>query len=417
MVGSPCFDGSERPVFLGLVLISMKISNLIETLAALEPDGYPFLSIYINAEPGPNGRDTFPIWLKTELSEQGQRYKDNQTELDRYEKMVERINEFVEKDVDPSANGIAIFAGVGDESVFETVQLGVPFAENQFFAYDRPHIFPLVRALNENPRYAVLWADTNKADIYIFGGENRIRTDVELEDKVEEIQNTVTQRSQAGGWSQQRFQRRMENFHLQHAKEVVAELEELMKKVDVEYLVLCGDETAIMPVLKPQLSKALEEKVIGTLNVSQYDSLEEIYEKTREVVGIETAVMQQKAVERVNDAAKAAAGLGTLGVEDTLRALANGQVEELVISSSIDSIDYSKREVEKILDEYQPGDDHVPVDTAPIVTKPGEIADQLVIRAMSTAAKIVFVRDDSLLRDAGGVGAVLRFNMNATATG
>ena len=395
----------------------MKITNLIETLGSFEPDGYPFLSIYLNAEPGNNGRDTFPIWLKSQLSEQGQQYKENEAELERYEKVVEKINQFVEHEVEPAANGIAIFASIGDSQTFEAVQLEVPFKENQFFAYDRPHIFPLARAVQENPRYAVLWADTNKADIYIFGGENRIRTDSNLDDNVENIQNTVTQRSQAGGWSQQRFQRRLENFHLQHAKEVVSELEEIMKKVDVEHLVLCGDETTIMPTLKPQLSKALEEKVIATINMSQYESEEEIYEKTQEIVGIETATLQAAEVERLNDAAKAAAGMGTLGLEDTLRALANGQVQELFVSSDLDSIEYSKREVEKILDEYQPGDDQVPVDTQPIVSLPGQVADQLLIRAISTGAKVSFIKDESLLREAGGVGSILRYNINATASG
>ena len=190
-----------------------------------------------------------------------------------------------------------------------------------------------------------------------------------------------------------------------------------MKKVDVEHLVLCGDEATIMPILKPQLSKTLEEKVIATINMSQYDSEDEIHEKTLEAVGIEMATRQAKVVERVNDAAKAAAGMGTLGLEDTLRALANGQVEELVVSSNIDAIDYSKREVEKILDEYEPGDDQIPVETQPIVTIPGEVADQLIVRAINTGAKIVFIKDDSLLRDAGGVGSILRYNINATATG
>ena len=393
----------------------MKISTLIETLGSFEPDGYPFFSIYINAEPGQNGRDTFPIWLKTQLSEQGQQYKDNETEQARFDAVVERINNYIDQEVDPSANGIAIFTSVGD-SIFEAVQLEVPFPENEFFAYDRPHIFPLARAVYENPRYAVLWADTNKADIYIFGGETRIRTDVNLKAKVENIQNEVTQSAQPGGWSQQRFQRRTENFHLQHAKEVVAELENIMKKVEVKHLVLCGDEAAIMPILKPQLPKALEDKVIATINMSQYDSEDEIREKTQEAVGIEMATRQAKEVERVNDAAKAAAGVGTLGLEDTLRALANGQVEELVISSNIDALDYSKREVEKILDEYEPGDDQLTVDAQPIVTIPGEVADQLIIRALNTGAKIVFVKDDSLLRDSGGVGSILRYNINASAS-
>ena len=198
----------------------MKITKLIEKLGSMEPDGNSVLSIYLNAEAGANGRDMFPVWLKTQLSEEGQKHKDDEVGLAEYERAVERINAYIDDEVDAGANGIAIFTSVADDSLFEAVQLDVPFAENKFFSSDRPLIFPLVRAVNENPRYAVLWADTNKADIYVFGGENRIRTDVELDDKVESVQSTVTQRSQAGGWSQQRFQRRMENFHLQHAKEV-----------------------------------------------------------------------------------------------------------------------------------------------------------------------------------------------------
>ena len=46
----------------------MKITKLIEKLGSMEPDGKPFFSIYMNAEAGQNGRDTFQIWLKTELS-------------------------------------------------------------------------------------------------------------------------------------------------------------------------------------------------------------------------------------------------------------------------------------------------------------------------------------------------------------
>jgi len=59
------------------------------------------------------------------------------------------------------------------------MQFSVSLPENRFYALDRPHIFPLARALDQNPEYAVLWADTNKADIYVFGGENRIQADNE----------------------------------------------------------------------------------------------------------------------------------------------------------------------------------------------------------------------------------------------
>ena len=395
----------------------MKLSNLTKRLAAFEPDGFPFISLYINAEADSTGRDNFQIWLKKQLAEKGKEYEENSFEAQRYDEAVQRINDFVDNDVDPAANGIAIFTTLGDTDFFHAVQLEVPFADNVMHSSDRPHIFPLVRAISQNPKYAVLWVDTNKADIYIFGGESRIRTDDNRDEKVEEIKNQVTNRSQVGGWSQNRYQRHIENFHLQHAKETVAELEELMRKEHIETLILCGDETTIMPILKPQLSKDLESKVIATLNMSQYDSVDEIREQTSEVLGIENATSDMKQVERTFDAARAAAGLGTLGIEATLKALSNGQVQELVISSDLDTIEYQPGRIERILSEYAPGEDHSSVETMPLINEAAQMADELIVRALNTDAEVCFIDDASLLEECGGVAAVLRYNMNATANG
>ncbi len=395
----------------------MKLTNLIKDLGAFEPDGFPFLSIYINAEPDNVGRDNFQIWLKKQLSDQAAEYNEDSEQSSRFEAVSEKINEYIESEVEPRANGIVIFASLGEKEYFEAVQLDVAFEESQMFASDRPHLFPLVRTIWQNPKYAVLWADTNKADIYIFGGENRIRTDVDAKVKVEEIKNTVTNKTSVGGWSQARYQRHIENYHVHHSKEVVSELESVMKKFAVEHLILAGDESSIMPILRPQLTKELEGKVIGVLNLSQYDTADEIHEKTLEAFGIENAVREKEQVERVRDAANAAAGMGTLGVEDTLRALSNGQVQELVISADFQAIDYKPRAVEKVLKEYAPGEDKSSIEAMPSASSPTEVADELITRALNTDAKIIFINDAEQLKDAGGVGAVLRFNMNATANG
>ena len=45
------------------------------------------------------------------------------------------------------------------------------------------------------------------------------------------------------------------------------------------------------------------------------------------------------------------------------------------------------------------------------------IADQLITRAINTGARITFVKDESMLANDGGVGAILRFSMNAHSTG
>lgn len=395
----------------------MKISKLIEKLAAFEPNGSKLISIYLDAQAGQNGRDAFAPWLKTQFYEYSVQFERSEELQNKYGEIQERINNFLANEAETSANGIAIFASVEDGGLFETIQLEEPFPNNRFFVFDRPHIFPLVRIVEQNPQYAVLWADTNKADIYIFGGEDMLSAENDTHAKVEEIKSETMSRTKVGGWSQARYQRHVENFHLQHAKETVAELEKLLRNSKVEHLVLCGDETTVMPVLRPQLSKETEDKVIAVLNMSQYASEEEIREKTHEAISMENAVKDKAEVERMIGAAKSSAQLGTLGVKDTLAALSNGQVEQLILSASFDAIRYNEREVKEVLREYAMGDDNSTSDELPVASEKRQIGDELIIRALNSAAKIVFIEDDSMLTEAGGVGAILRYNINATANG
>ncbi|HEY8561332.1 MAG TPA: Vms1/Ankzf1 family peptidyl-tRNA hydrolase [Pyrinomonadaceae bacterium] len=393
----------------------MKLNSLVEKLATFEPSGAPFISLYLNAEPGANGRDAYRTWLKNSIRDESENYDEESEEGQAFAATIERLNAFLDGAAD-EADGIAVFAEVGGD-FFETAQLDVAFPENQMFVLDRPHIFPLVRMIDQNPKYCVLWADTNKADIYVFGGENTINVETDTQAKVESIKNTETRRSQAGGWSQQRFQRRIENFHLQHAKETVEEVEKLMRDAKIEYLVLCGDETGVIPLLNEQFSKIIEEKVVSTLNLNQYASEDEIREKTAEVMHVDNAVRDKEIVERMFNAAKSSAGLGTFGVEKTLEALSNGQVEDLLISSDFGVLQYSPKKVKKVLKNYAPGDDNSSTDELPDAKDAGQLADELLVRAINSAAKVHFIEDESLLKEAGGVGAILRYNINATANG
>jgi len=69
------------------------------------------------------------------------------------------------------------------------------------------------------------------------------------------------------------------------------------------------------------------------------------------------------------------------------------------------------------LKNYAPGDDNSSTDELPNAKDAGQLADELLVRAINSAAEIHFIEDDSLLKEAGGVGAVLRYNINATANG
>ena len=390
----------------------MNLNNLMKKLINFEPNGSPFISIYLNAEPNSRGRDKFGAWLKKILSMRTKGFEERSAELVSYEKDVERIMNFAEKEVDDAANGIAIFACFGADEFFEAVQLDVPIPNNQLAVFDCPHIFPLARVIDQNPPYVAVWADTNKADIYVFGGDE-IHVDKNAD--VEEIRNTVTNRTEVGGWSQARYARHVENYHLHHAKEVVDEIAELMRERNIKHLVLCGDEQVIMPILRPQLPDKIAAAVAGTVNLSQYATEKEIYEATKHILTFKNATDDMETVKRVYDAARAAAETGVVGVEQTLKMLSNGQVQELAISADFDAIGYDKLKVKAVLENYAPGEDQSGTSDLPDYHEPRQIADELLIRALNSAEKIRFIEDASLLEKDGGVGAILRYGIDKTA--
>ena len=133
--------------------------------------------------------------------------------------------------VEPSVNGVAAFA-CSAAGLFETVELAAPVAEHRMFISDLPHLYPLARLVDEYPRYAAVVADTNSARIFVFAANTVERT--------EQIEGTKTPRHKMGGWSQARYQRHIENFHVQHAKEIAETLARIVRDERITSVVISG---------------------------------------------------------------------------------------------------------------------------------------------------------------------------------
>ena len=101
-------------------------------------------------------------------------------------------------------------------------------------------------------------------------------------------------------------------------------------------------------------------------------------------------------------------GLGVAGPEATLSAFQLGQVEELIITGSPETL----KPVQNMPEDAAPGRTGGHVESAASADEDRlKLADELVTRAQQTAARIRFIEDASLLADVGGVGALLRFRI------
>ncbi len=376
----------------------MKNAGILRKLAEVEAVDQPFLSVYLNAEPNQHGRDDFDVFLKKQLSEHQDDYEEHTPERESFDKDVERIADYAKK-IRASANGVAIFA-CSDAGFFQTIEFDVPFENDRFFVFDRPHIYPLAKLIDQNPRFAVVLADSNTARIYVFQRGRVLEED--------EIENETYNRSEVGGWSQMRFQRHIDELRKQHIKEVVDELDKIVREDNITKVVLAGNIEVTIPLVREELTSFLEDKIVGTIRLSIDAPEDEILDEAETAINQNNTLADKEKIDHVFDQ-NYDEGLGVTGVAKTLKALENGQVQELYLSAKFDEIEYDENEIKEILENYAPGNEG----ETPSVGNSRQIADQLLRLALISAEKIRYIEDENLLEDVGGVAALLRYTMSA----
>jgi peptide subunit release factor 1 (eRF1) len=366
----------------------------LDRLASFESSDMPVLSLYLNMAADEHGKDNYAAFLRKMFPERIRTLTGDARKS--FERDVERINSYLTK-VPASANGLAIFACAGANDFFEAVQLDVPLDHHWLYIASVPHLYPLARVNDQNPRYAALLLDTNAARIFVFGlGTTQSR---------EAVTNVKTRKSSQGGWSQARYQRHLENFHVQHMKEVVDVLDRVVREEKIEHVVVACDPVA-KPLLNEQLPKHLAAKVIDTLKLDVRTPEHSVLRETMEALRHKDAETDAEHVQRLLGAWRAG-GLGVVGPEDTMAALVSGQAEELLIAATPEQLRLAR----------VPGDVTAPgpveVDTSRpstgLETERFKLADELVTKAQQTSARVRFIEDPQLLEEVGGVGALLRF--------
>jgi peptide chain release factor subunit 1 len=373
------------------------VGELVELLSIFEPVGVPVISLYLNAQPDEHGHDNFHAFVRNELRDRANTFQSGSPERASFDKDVERITSYLEDEVRPSANGIAVFACAGAGDFFEAIQLDAPIENNRLFVYDLPHLYPLARLIDQYPRYAVLVANTNSARVFVFGRGAKLDS--------KEVKNKKTNRTKVGGWSQMRYQRHLANYHLHHAKEVIEVLEQTVREDKAEHVILAGDDV-IIPLLREQMPPPLAAKVIDVVSLDINTPEHEIFETSMEALRDHDSQTDAEKVSRLLDEYRGN-GLAAVGVANTLTALSNGQADDLLISAAPGEIKYDERKVKEVLAAYAVAEGEAGID----VSEPRLVADELVKRAQASAATVTFIEDASLLADVGGVGATLRYRI------
>ena len=370
----------------------------LDRLAAFEPVDLPVISLYLDMQPNEHGRDQFRPFVRKVLGERQRTYPSGTPARRSFDADLDRINTFLDENVEPSANGLAIFACQG-ANLFETMQMNAAIDDHWLFVGPVPHLYPLARLSDRYPRYAALLVDTNSARLLVF---SLARTESQ-----QEVKNVKTRKTSMGGWSQARYQRHIDNFHEQHMKEVVDILDRVVREEAINQVVISCDEVA-RPLLMEEMPKHLADKVVDLVHMDINSPEHQVLRETLDALRAKEAKTDQEHVDAMIDAWRGS-GLAVVGPEDTLEALQMGQVDELLIAANPAAL----RRAEWVPPGTTPGP--VDVDTsAPDAGLDNErlkLADELVTKAHASNARIRFIENLDLLSDVGGVGALLRFKI------
>ena len=372
--------------------------QLLERLLSFEPTPAPVISLYLDARVNEHGQRTFMPFVRKQLNERVKSYDVQSEERQSFEEDFVRIMRYLEQEVPNTVQGLAVFACSAAKDWFEVGNFEAPFEQNRVFISDRPHVYPLARLIDQYRRYAVVLADTNRAQVFVFAAGQAVER--------QDVQNVKTKHVKVGGWSQARYQRHTENYHLHHAKEVVEMLEQIVRDENIEHVILAGDEATVIPLLREQMPKTIEEKVIDALSLGIDTPEHELLDESLTAFRRHDSLTDMEKVQRLLNEYRAD-DLGVAGVPETLAALSNGQVEEMLIAAKAESIQYDKEEVKKVLELYRAEE------PLPDELDQQSVADELVKRAnVLSSAKVTFIEDATRLELLGGVGGFLRYRIS-----
>lgn len=262
-----------------------------------------------------------------------------------------------------------------------------------------PVLGPLLRWRQAAVPHVVVVADRTGADLAAVP-----RRGETIEQEVKGDTDAPIHRAPAGGWSQRRYQERVENAWASNAEEVATAVRRLVGQVGARLVAVAGDVRAVELLTKalPQEIADLVVQIRGSRAADGSDDEldEDLSSKVQSAANAETRALLEKFTEERGQGDRAADG-----PEATLAALAKAQVETLLLVAD---------PADERTAWFGPDPTLVAADRQTLrdlgVDEPVEapLADVAVRAALGTGAGVWVVEEHTA--PTGGIGAILRWS-------
>ncbi|MGH9338261.1 MAG: hypothetical protein ACRD1R_01390 [Acidobacteriota bacterium] len=358
------------------------------------------LSIYldVNQSDATNLNREFEVKLKNLLRSAEEKIN-AQSEIKDFREDARQVQEFV-SEYRPQGRTLVLFSDQS-EGFFQHVDLNVSL-ENGAYWTEKPFVRPLAEAIDEYERYGVILIDRAQARLFtVFLGQIEEHREAFAEADVHQFDATGKDNTR----SQMQMQRKQDIHALWHLKSVTRMSDKLAEGYSYDRLVLAGTPEATAE-LQRLLPERLSRRLVGTVPLSIDATEQQILGK---ILKIQAEVERQNEEELVQDLITAAAknGQAVTGLKEVLTSLQEGKIRQLVYADDFTSSGAHCPKCEVLMTD---GNDRCPY-CGSAVQPVDDLVEHVVVKVLDLGGDAEQVRDRAAeqLREAGGVGAFLRF--------
>jgi|GEM_PF-653589 len=306
----------------------MEFDELLLKLRKHVPRKYPFVSQYVNAHWTEEfHKKRTALYFKNEWKAAIERARNENAPHDVLRSLQgdrsridEHLRDAMRGTVDSQYRGLAFFACSGGD-FFEVFRSHVEF-EDQLVIDDRPHLRQLARLADEYEAVMLIMIDSSRARIY----------ELKLAgvDQYLSMTDEVPGRHKAGGRSQMRFQRHIEDHRDRHHKRVAQAAEKMFDEQKMKNVVIAGQKEVIREFTR-FMPKRILEKVFASVHLDMTEPEDIVIKKVLEHLHQHERVSESRGVRRAIEQA-AINGRGTAGLVPTLQAINERLVQVLYLS-------------------------------------------------------------------------------------
>ncbi len=369
----------------------------LRELAHLRSDADPVVSLYLNTRWSDEmQRERVRLFVRQKVRQaRASGWNAGLSEsLDRVERFVEGL---CRQAHDENARGMAIFAcrGLG---LWKTIAAQRSF-EPQFGLAETPLLFQLARTVEDFEPLVVAMVDARGARVF----------ETAVGELVTEarIVRSAPKRHSMGGWSQLRFQHRIDQQIERNLERAAMHVAYLVQTDPAYHVVLAGPHELVRE-FEAHLPAFVRERIIGTQPNPHLRGARRPEVKDELIAGAierltawERAVEEDRANRVVGEAL--AGGLAVVGTEDVVLAANEERVHVLVIAADFAQTGWRCRTCEALAARG-------PIECAYCggAVDPVDLGEALVRRSLRAGAEVDVVEPHPRLRHYQGVGAFLR---------